>query len=128
MWQGLQADPLDCRRLAVSSAQGGLALLALTDPGADRVEMRQYRVNVGPGERQGLGGRGCNYEPKLNQMKLQRAEGCKVKMMGTGCKQGHQGTVDRGGGGVEGVGWGRGMGWRGPARPSPGHVGGGVAG
>ncbi len=47
VWQRLEVDPLDCRRLAVTSAQGGLALVGLTYPAAERVDVRQYRVNIG---------------------------------------------------------------------------------
>ncbi|KAG2490001.1 hypothetical protein HYH03_011468 [Edaphochlamys debaryana] len=48
VWHGLEVDPLDCRRLAISSAQGGVTLIALTDVAADRIDVKQYRVAVGP--------------------------------------------------------------------------------
>ncbi|GLC70526.1 hypothetical protein PLESTF_000996000 [Pleodorina starrii] len=50
VWQGLQVDPLDCRSLAVVSGQGGLALVSLDDPAAERVGLRTTRLlGVGSG-------------------------------------------------------------------------------
>ncbi|GFR52352.1 hypothetical protein Agub_g14896, partial [Astrephomene gubernaculifera] len=46
IWHSLEVDPLDCRRLAVGSGQGGLALLSLDDPASDRVEIKQYRIGT----------------------------------------------------------------------------------
>lgn len=42
----LNVDPLDRRRLCLCGNQGALVVLQLDDPQSDRVEQKQYRVNL----------------------------------------------------------------------------------
>ena len=49
VFTGMVRDPFDCRRLCLVGSQGTLALLTLTNPRADKVDTKQYKVTMPPG-------------------------------------------------------------------------------